>query len=719
MSGLEKYTFNLEKEFERCSLDSMSAASETRKLLYLYCYYHYYNADNSKLPDVVNGDVLDSSASDRISGIYIDSEADGCDVDAVIVWYVPEGTDFDFPVALKAMKDAESVLLRYHNGQAVRKSLAKALVDDDYKFSSGKPLKVRLVTNYNPKTTGRKRSIINALQALKPEKDFTSFHISFGYDIEYEILEIEDPKEYVDDAVIEIDSENNCVTFGEEKSLLVNISAISLQRLYEQYGYRGLFAQNLRYYVKNAKVDDSIIASIHDSPELFWYLNNGVIIICDDYYLSGNEIILSKFSIINGGQTTKLIGEAEIDTDFYLQCKIVRNKYQDQLEKISFISKVAEASNTQKPIKEKDLIANKPEQRMLKQQLADVGIYCQIKRGEKVNKKLYPAAWQNTTNEELGQFLLSFVYQKPGIARASKASICGNKERYSLLFGKRYNDGLLSDLLRIKAYYKLWMTHIKKTDDGADPYKVGLVNNGMLFMTAIIGALCKYYYHSEYCHAVNNAIVSDQKIEILSQHDIDHHILRADLKKEDYFTLFDLCYAHFYLPGYEYLKSFKGKYNNYSNFTKVDNNYKTYVFKQFCFECAAGIPDSIYKQLSGLFAEVTDDEIIKDIELLSKYVNVVSSDLGEEPNISDAVVSSIKEALVEYRKKEYKLRKVKAYEVFLNAACDRISKYAPTSIEELRSLRCLDEAQLELYGEDIVGIVNSCIKQCSPMELVD
>ena len=162
-----------------------------------------------------------------------------------------------------------------------------------------------------------------------------------------------------------------------------------------------------------------------------------------------------------------------------IACKIIKNKYESVDERLEFIANVAEATNTQKPIKDKDLIANRIEQRLLKRQLADAGIYCQIKRGEKVNKKLYPAAWQNTTNEELGQFLLSFVYQKPGTARGSKASICGNKERYHLLFSKKYNSGLLSDLLKIKAFYKLWASRVKKTDDGTDPYKVGLVNNGM------------------------------------------------------------------------------------------------------------------------------------------------------------------------------------------------------------------------------------------------
>ena len=184
----------------------------------------------------------------------------------------------------------------------------------------------------------------------------------------------------------------------------------SLKSIYDLYGYRGLFSQNLRYYVKNAKVDDNVISSIQEHPDNFWYFNNGIILICDSYSTSGKMITLKKFSIINGGQTTKIIGETDFEKDFYIQCKVIKNKYIEEDDRLEFISNVAEASNTQKPIKDKDLIANRTEQRRLKKQLAASGVYCQIKRGEKVNKKLYPAAWQNTTNEELGQFILSFTF---------------------------------------------------------------------------------------------------------------------------------------------------------------------------------------------------------------------------------------------------------------------------------------------------------------------
>lgn len=710
MSDMDKYINNLVSEFKRLSYEDVENCSDTEKLLYLYAYYHYFNADSSKISDVIQGNIYYSDAPDQIAGIYLDQDSDNGDVDAVISVY-SYNNSFDFPAILKIFKDAESaVFTAQERKSSVRKELCSVLNDDEYKISPTRPLKIRLITNHNPKTVGNKRAITNALQAMRPEHEYVTYHISFGLDIEYEIMEVENPKEYVDEAIIKLDAPNNFMHFGAEESLIVNISALSLKNLYEQYGYRGLFAQNLRYYVKNAKIDGNIIESIQEHSENFWYYNNGVILICDDYIIEGDSILVQNFSIINGGQTTKLIGETEFSQDFYIQCKIIKNKYESADDRIAFIANVAEASNTQKPIKDKDLIANRIEQRLLKKQLADAGIYCQIKRGEKVNKKLYPAAWQNTTNEELGQFLLSFVYQKPGTARGSKASICGNKERYNLLFNKKYNSGFLGDLLKIKAYYKLWANLIKKTDDGSDPYKVGLVNNGMFFMTAIIGVVCKIYYRHNVINQIATSVMSEQKLEVVAQHDIDHPIFHLDLeKKEQFFALFEYCYTKFYRPGYEFLKTFKEKYNNYSNFTKINNNYTTYIFKQIEFEYRHGIPADDMAFLETILYAASEEDMLRNGYLLEKYVNVVYVDAASESDVPESISSAIKEAIVAYRTKTYKLNRTKAYEVFKNASCDRIAKFAPITLEDLKALRCLDEAQLTLYGQDIIEIVQQIL----------
>lgn len=713
MADIKKYISDLAVEFDRLSYDEMKACSNSERLLYLYTYYHYFNADSSKITDITQGNVYEWDASDGIAGLYIDQDSDNNDVDLIIVNYLEEKEEFEYPSILRVFKDAENAFFAYlDNKSSCRKVLLQLLNDEEYKFSEIKPLKIKLITNFNPKTVTKKRSIINALRNMKPLHDYVSYELVFGYDIEYEILEIESPKEYVDEAAITIDAEGNYVSFGDENSIIVNMSAKSLKDLYELYGYRGLFSQNLRYYVKNAKVDDNVIDSIQEHPDNFWYFNNGIILICEDYIISKTKITLHKFSIINGGQTTKLIGETEFDNDFFLQCKIIKNKYQIEDERLEFISSVAEASNTQKPIKDKDLIANKIEQRLLKKQMASVGVYCQIKRGEKVNKKLYPNAWQNTTNEELGQFLLSYVYQKPGTARGSKQSICGNKERYSLLFGKVYNSAFLCDLLKIKAYYKLWMTYTKKTDDGYDPYKVGLINNGMFFMTAIIGVVSKLFYHPELINNINDSVLSEQKLELVSQHDLDHSVFQNfDKPKEQYYALFEYCYKHFYGPGYELFKSVKNGQNNYSNFTKINNNYMTYIFSQIVREFRNGINGADRVFLESIFYPATEDDLNRDKVLLQKYVNVISAEVAGESDVPANITAKIKEELIVYRTRICKTNHVKAYEVFRNLSCDRIAKFAPKTIEILRELRCLDESQINRYGSDIITIVNDVMNE--------
>ena len=706
MANIKKYISDLLLEFERLSYDEMKMCTKEERLLYLYTYYHYFNADSSKISDISQGDVFDENSSDRIAGIYIDRDSDYEDVDIIVVNYL-EDEEFDFPGILKVFRDVEKTIFAYaENRNMCRKKIAVLLGDDDYKFTEERPLKIKLITNFNPKTAVRKRSILNALNNMQPIHDYVTYQISFAYDNEYEILEKESPKEYVDEGIITIDQADNFVSFGKESSVIVNISAKSLKSLYELYGYRGLFSQNLRYYVKSAKVDENIIESMQEHPDNFWYFNNGIILICEDYLISETSIILRKFSIINGGQTTKLIGETEFNKDFFLQCKIIKNKYLDEDERLEFISDVAEASNTQKPIKNKDLIANRIEQRLLKKQMANEGVYCQIKRGEKINKKLYPNAWQNTTNEELGQFLLSFVYQKPGTDSRSKHSLSGNKERYAHLFGKTYNSKFLCDLLKIKAYYKLWVKKIKKTDDGYDPYKIGLINNGMYFMTAIIGVVSKIYYHPEIVENINECVLSEQKLELVSQHDIDHSIFQCfEEPKNQFFAFFEYCYKHFYGPGYELFKSIKNGQNNYSNFTKINNNYSTYIFSQIVREYRNGINGADRIFLDSIFYSASEEDIIRDRNLLEKYVNVISAEMNGSSDVPEELIIKLKDELIIYRTNICKEKHIKAYEVFRNLSCDRIAKFAPTTIAELKKLRCLDENQINRYGEDIISIV--------------
>lgn len=693
--------------------------TEKEKMLYLYCFYHYVHADGSALADVQSHLVVEEGAADKIDAIFIDSDEDLNDIDIIVSEYFEGDIYYDNSIHANVVKLLGDTALFYQKAIEntsfikTRKQISDFLKEDEYIYSGDHPLRIKYLTNISPKTNAQKKKYINSVSAIGSGYKNVSFQIVFGTDIELEVLEIEAPKSYVDKAEIEIDSARNIVAYGEEHSLVVNISAKSLKRVYELYENRGLFSQNLRFYIKSKKIDESIAETILENSKRFWYYNNGIILICDNYKIKNNSLILFNFSIVNGGQTTKLIGETDFEEDFYLLCKLIKNNEKDEASKIDFIANVAEASNTQKPIKPKDATANRKEQRALKEQLANINIYCQIKRGEKVNKKLYPETWQNTTNDEIGQLLLSFVYQLPGSARSNKASIYSDTDRYALLFGKRYDSRFLKDLLFIKTYYKKWLAFLKKDDDWSDEFKDGLTRNGMLFMVAILGVLAKLKYHPEYFEKIKEySTTMEDRARLLSQHDISHGFLNHNINNFErrFFKLFDVCYAKYFRTGYEFMKLSKNlKINAFSNFTKVNSNYQGHVIYQIW----QSITD--YKMfdedLFDIFYEASEEEIERDKSLLDLYVNVLPTStpvVGE--NTSKDLKAKLSDELTKFRTRTYKAKHLKPYEVFKNVSREVIASNAPRTLQELKKLNCLDKKTFELYGEEIIKIVNRVIK---------
>ena len=159
------------------------------------------------------------------------------------------------------------------------------------------------------------------------------------------------------------DGTKNILHYGES-GIIVNIKATSLKNLYAKHIKDGLFSYNLREHIKQKSVDQGIENTIKNNFEKFWFYNNGIIIGCKEFKIDGNKIKPYDFSIINGAQTTTQIGKSKIidnNHDFAIVCKIVRAK-DSVRDDTDFIGKISEASNSQKPIKPRDLKSNSIEQ---------------------------------------------------------------------------------------------------------------------------------------------------------------------------------------------------------------------------------------------------------------------------------------------------------------------------------------------------------------------
>ena len=297
---------------------------------------------------------------------------------------------------------------------------------------------------------------------LSSDSSFSNYTISVygGNEIESKVLSVDNGNTCVPYGELKLDRANNVLKY-DENAAIFSIKAYSLKYLYAQYSNNGLFGYNLREHISEKKVDSAIDRTINYSKDDFWYLNNGITIGCSDFEPSGNKLKLWDFSIINGAQTTYKIGNSSKindDYDFSLVCKVVKSEESLNDE---FIRNISEASNSQKPIKQRDLRANSVEQQLLQQKAKDNKKYplaIDIKRGIKPpNIKAIANKWQRITNEVLGQLIWACDYQKPGSARSAKADIFGKDKVYNSLFSldkvRNYNYNTLYDLVRLSNYY--------------------------------------------------------------------------------------------------------------------------------------------------------------------------------------------------------------------------------------------------------------------------
>lgn len=669
---------------------------ETVKTAALYMFYHYYNADVTKLDEMNNqfcfftGDIADIIAINY--NYYEENAIDFITVLPASIMMNLTKINFDsiYPDFLKRVNEVvANVICRNYNGK--NENIVKKF--DEFDVDEKTTFYITVLCNY-PIDAEKKLWYQNLANDYKVKNDSIKFQIFFEDDILEEVSDVEEPKDSVPCGIFKLYDNNDVAYFGEEKSFLGFLSAKSLHDNFLLYSTHGLFASNLRYYVKSAKIDSQINNTITTEPENFCYYNNGVIITCDDYSINENELKLYNFSIVNGGQTTNLIGRATFEKDFAVMCKVIKNKYKNIGEKVDFLSKVAEASNTQKPIKAKDLIANRKEQRLLKIQFEKAGMFLQVKRGEKIPKDIYSQPWQNASNDQVAQMLYSSIYQCPGTAKNTKSKLLENDRIYNKLFKPVYDSMYFVSLQHIKIGFNNWVKKIKK-EEKRGSNKLGLAKNADLFTLGIFTLIYKILSNQDLMTILKDIPKSNLNNEndnlkfLLSQNDIGSlnllsETLLANLGKKSLFDYFEYIFENILIPAYI---NFNKSYPTYSygNFVKSDMYYFNYVVPQTI--------EVIIQQNNFNFNDIYD---------FSKSSKVII----DKENSFDEYKPGLEEELLEFRTRTYKSLNIKPYEVFKNSQLSNMLKFRPKTIEDLRTYAKLTPYQCSNFGEAVCKIIN-------------
>lgn len=547
----------------------------------LLCMKYYFYSETSEPfdQDVVIDYLTDGSNDGGIDAIFNDPSSEKNDMVIVQSKYYTKSTLTADNVAGELYKINETIKnLKMNKVAQYNDKLVTAYRNATSQMEDNAETRIIFFTSYSPKNKRERNKLEKSMSTYFKNYDF---EMNFKKDIETQIELCDNGKLCVDYDKITIDNKDNYLQY--ENSVIVNVSALSLQELYQRRR-NGLLGLNLRFYVRQKTVDTGIETTITKEPENFWYKNNGILIICDDFEFDGKEIKLINFSIVNGGQTTNRIGKMDIEKDFFLQCKIVKSKGEQQLEKDSFALQIAEATNSQKPIKKADLKANTVEQLQLRERLGKHNVYYITKKGDKAPKH-FSETYQVATIEQIGKLSLAAVLQMPGSSRSNSQRMY-NDEYYYSIFGPNAKEGVLADLLKISYYYdKFLKTDIK--DKGFDERTVlPMLKNGRTFQYACIALLCKINYgvfsYETIAGILNNA---DELKSVLRQMgDMDKIIsVKFDNEEEKFFEIFTTigqevlgyCYENALYKAEEEQKTIAP-----SDYLKLDSNYYKDIIKR-------------------------------------------------------------------------------------------------------------------------------------------
>jgi len=210
------------------------------------------------------------------------------------------------------------------------------------------------------------------------------------------------------------------------RSIVGSVRGSELAEIFREYNFR-IFDINIRNYLGNGKINQAITRTATDTNESsnFWFYNNGVTLICDDFSFRSLEdtiVRLKNAQVINGCQTVTSLFHAgnDISENVEVLIRIIEKKAD-----INFVRRVTLFANSQNAVRPSDLVGTETIQLELKRKLKNLNYYYETRRGD------YKAEKDNLdyhvngviTLKEAAQAIATTFKQKPGIAKKDTSKL--------------------------------------------------------------------------------------------------------------------------------------------------------------------------------------------------------------------------------------------------------------------------------------------------------
>jgi hypothetical protein len=251
-----------------------------------------------------------------------------------------------------------------------------------------------------------------------------------------------------------------------------------------------LFSANIRGFLdmlrRKTSVNRGILYTVTRVPNRFWAFNNGVTILTKGFTTNDHAVVARGVSVINGAQTTGVLGNAPRDqsASCRVPCRFIKCRDTE------LIDEIIQNNNTQNAIKAFDIRSNDPIQRRLQTEFAAAEIvYLHRRQGA---QRLGESAIQAET---LAPFLAAF-HGSFQIAIRQRRTIFEDRSTYGEVFPPQIsaNHVLLVQALSVALNkYKLELVAGEKQESLNDPEKAVheflQFSTSKLFVIALIGRI--------------------------------------------------------------------------------------------------------------------------------------------------------------------------------------------------------------------------------------
>ena len=161
-----------------------------------------------------------------------------------------------------------------------------------------------------------------------------------------------------------------------------------IAQLIEHHGEK-LLERNIRRYLglNGNRVNEGIQATLQNSPNDFYFFNNGLTLVCSDFSFnalqsSDYQIRVENLQIVNGGQTSITIFKTlqAMDPARAADASVLVRIYKLPRDNDDLVLQITHATNSQNPVDLKDLRANDQVQRALELSVESLGYKYRRKR---------------------------------------------------------------------------------------------------------------------------------------------------------------------------------------------------------------------------------------------------------------------------------------------------------------------------------------------------